>query len=274
LRPLKSFAALLANILTRFRRSRTARRLRKSRIPELRWRNILNQVNVLQQLTPDEQHRLRELTSQFLRIKAFSGAGGLEVDDSMRILIAAQACLLILELDLDYFDGWHEIIVYPDSFVVQRETYDTVGLVHDAQQVLGGEAWSRGPVILSWSDARPGAYPHGEGSNVILHEFAHKLDMLNGAANGMPPLHKDMPRETWTHAFQHAYDNLQHVLEYRHHSGIDPYAAVSPAEFFAVTSELFFENPHRLQQVYPDVYAQLQLFYRQDPLRRQADQKH
>ena len=246
--------------------------LRKARIPELRWRDTVSQVAVLQRLNSVERHRLRELASEFLQVKAFSGAGGLVLNAEMRTLIAAQACLLILELDLGYFDGWHEIIVYPDPFVVRRDEIDTTGLVHATRHVLGGEAWSRGPVVLSWSDARPGAYPHGEGSNVILHEFAHKLDMLNGAANGMPPLHKDMRLETWTRVFQHAYDDLYRRREHHHHSCIDNYALENPAEFFAVTTEIFFENPQCIVHLYPELYDQLQQFYRQDPLRRQSNQ--
>jgi Mlc titration factor MtfA (ptsG expression regulator) len=263
---------LIEKVIASFRRAHEARQLRKTRIPELRWRDAVSQVEVLQHLSPAERHRLRELASEFLRMKAFSGAGGLELTADMRTLIAAQACLLILELDLSYFDGWHEIIVYPDPFVVRRDETDAAGLVHAAQHVLGGEAWSQGPVVLSWSDARPGAHPHGEGSNVILHEFAHKLDMLNGAANGMPPLHKDMLRETWTRVFQHTYDDLYHTLERHHHSPIDPYAVESPAEFFAVTTEYFFESPQRLLHLYPDLYDQLRQFYRQDPLQRETNQ--
>lgn len=245
-----------------------ARRLRKTRIPEQRWLSTVSQANVLRHLHHIDQHRLRELTSRFLQQKSFSGSGDLVVDDAMRTLIAAQACLLILGLDLDYFDGWHEIIVYPDTFIVRRETVNAAGLVQEGTQALGGEAWSHGPVILSWADACPGVYPHGEGSNVILHEFAHKLDMLNGAANGMPPLHKEMHHETWTQVFQNAYDDLSRALASGHPVMIDPYAAQSPAEFFAVTTETFFESPHRLQRTYPEVYNQLQLFYRQDPLNR------
>lgn len=263
---------LLSKLLTNLKRTRTARRLRKSRIPEMRWRTILIQVSVLQHLSQSERHRLRELASEFLRIKVINGAGGFEVNDEVRGIIAAQACLLILELDLHYFDGWHEIIVYPDTFVVNREISDSVGLVHEARQVLGGEAWSRGPVILSWMDASHSDDSHGEGANVILHEFAHKLDMLNGEANGMPPLHDDMHRETWTTVFQQAYDDLVRKLESQQPATINPYAAENPAEFFAVTSELFFDNPQKLLHVYPDLYAQLKLFYRQDPYQRQLDQ--
>lgn len=264
-------SVLMSNFLTSVKRIYAAWQLRKTRIPALRWHHAVAQVSVLRHLNHVEQHRLREMTSRFLHKKSFSGAGDLGIDDAMRLLIAAQACLLVLELDLDYFDGWHEIIVYPDTFVVRRETSDAAGLVHETAQALGGEAWSRGPVILSWADARPGAHAHGEGSNVILHEFAHKLDMLNGVANGMPPLHNDMHRETWSQVFQQAYDDLRNALASGRPVNLDPYAAENPAEFFAVTTEAFFERPHRLQRAYPAVYAQLRQFYRQDPVTRYPD---
>ena len=265
----------LTDLLLRLIRVREAWRLRKTRIPESCWRDTVARLPLLQQLTAAERHRLRELTGEFLRVKSFSGEGGLVLNDEMRVLIAAQACLLILALDMRYFDGWYEVIVYPDSFVVRRDETDESGLVHEASRVLGGEAWSLGPVILSWSDANPrsdpGAHLHGDASNVILHEFAHKLDMLNGVANGMPPLHKEMRQEIWTRVFQHAYDDLSHRLERHQHSCIDPYALENPAEFFAVSSETFFENPRCIFQSYPELYQQLQLFYRQDPLQRQAN---
>ncbi|MEJ2554168.1 MAG: zinc-dependent peptidase, partial [Gammaproteobacteria bacterium] len=142
------------------------------------------------------------------------------------------------------------------------------GVVHRTRRALGGESWGQGPVILSWRDAQPDAHPHGHGSNVILHEFAHKLDMLNGAANGMPPLHGDMSRSAWTAALSSAYDDLYHQLLRYHHTAIDPYAAESPAEFFAVLTETFFELPQRLQETYPAVYEVFRQFYRQDPLLR------
>jgi Mlc titration factor MtfA (ptsG expression regulator) len=258
----------VAEIITWIRRARAASRMRKYRIPEMRWRAALSRVNVLQRLTPAEQHRLRELAGEFLHVKAFSGAGGLVVDDEMRTLIAAQACLLILELDSSYYDGWHEIIIYPDSFVVRRDEVDANGLVHEAHRILGGEAWGQGPVILSWADAHPDNHAQPRTSNVILHEFAHKLDMLNGAANGMPPLHKEMQQETWTRVFQHAYDELERRREHHQHSCIDSYALENPAEFFAVSTETFFENPHCIFQSDPALYEQLRQFYRQDPLRR------
>lgn len=256
----------LTHFVTWFKRLHTARQLRKVRIPESQWRNAVAQLEIIQRLSPAERHHLRELASLFLRLKVINGAQGLIITEDMRTLIAVQACLLILALDLSYFDGWSEIIVYPDPFIVRREVVDGVGLVHSDQQVLGGEAWTRGPVVLSWADARPGAQPHGVCSNVVLHEFAHKLDMLNGAANGMPPLHATMHRPTWTRVFEQAYNELQQSLESHHHTGIDPYAATNPAEFFAVMSECYFTCPLHVLHFNPALYEQLRQFYRQDPL--------
>ena len=248
--------------------------LYQSRVSYSLWHDCISQIPVLVILAHQEQHRLRKLVSLFLHKKTITGAGGLIVDSPMRVIIAAQACLLILNLDLNYFGGWSEVIVYPGTFIVTRGERDTTGLLHETRRTLGGEAWSRGPVILSWADAQPGGHPHGSASNVILHEFAHKLDMLNGSANGMPPLHANMARKNWTASLSKAYENLYHHIERHHHTTIDPYAAESPAEFFAVLTEVFFEQPARLHHLYPDVYQQLHLFYKQDPLQRISATSH
>lgn len=251
--------------MNRLQRWRQQRLLRKHRIPLHTWEQALAPVTVLRRLNHQERHRLRERVTEFLRDKTLNGAQGLYISEEMRVQIAAQACLLILNLDLDYYDGWHEIIVYPDAFVTEHEEYDEAGVLHRTPHALDGESWQQGPVILSWRDAHPGAHPHGPGSNVILHEFAHKLDMLNGAANGMPPLHSDMSRPAWTAAFTAAFNDLNRQLAHHRHTTIDPYAAESPAEFFAVLTEYFFEQPQHLHRVYPEVYNQLKQFYRQDP---------
>lgn len=240
--------------------------LRKKRIPIGIWQSSVDRLPVLQRLTNTELNRLRGLSSLFLHEKAINGARGLEVSQEMRIQMAAQASLLILNLDLDYYDGWHEIIVYPDSFVVQHEEVDAAGVVHQRRRVLDGEAWGRGPVIFSWEDARPNSLGRATGSNVIIHELAHKLDMLNGEANGMPPLHKAMKRQQWTDVFTEAFNQLTTQLQYPEGETIDPYAAESPAEFFSVTTEYFFEAPYILHQIFPGVYGELRKFYRQDPL--------
>lgn len=242
--------------------------LRKKRIPIGLWQSSVDRLPVFQRLTNTELNRLRGLSSLFLHEKAINGARGLEVTEEMRIQVAAQASLLILNLDLDYYDGWHEIIIYPDSFVVQHEEVDAAGVVHQRRRVLDGEAWGRGPVIFSWEDARLNSLGPATGSNVIIHELAHKLDMLNGEANGMPPLHRTMNRQQWTDVFTQAFNQLTAQLEVFEDETIDPYAADSPGEFFSVTTEYFFEAPQILFQEYPKVYEELRKFFRQDPLGR------
>ena len=255
-------------LLNRFFRWRKQRQLRLSRIPAKLWQRVVDDSLIVFHLDQQELHQLRELASLFLTRKTITGAGGLDVDDYMSAVIAAQACVLILNLDLDYYDGWVEVIVYPDAFIVSREVRDEIGVVHKQRSVLGGEAWGRGPLILSWKDAQPNEYSNGTGSNVILHEFAHKLDMLDGAADGTPPLHPDMVLNTWIDSFTDTFKQLRKQIEHHQRTEIDPYAAENPAEFFAVVSEEFFAAPEQLHQYHAGVYQQLRLFYRQDPLQR------
>jgi len=256
------------DLLRRWRRRRLARRLRDSRLPLSLWLRVRQASLLHYHLGFAERLRLRQLAGLFLQRKRIVGAGGMTLDDYRRCVIAAQACLPILELDLDDYNGWSEVIVYPDAFIVQHDEPDANGLIHEHQRVLSGEAWSRGPLILSWRDARPGTRHRRQGNNVIIHECAHKLDMQNGAANGMPPLHRGMDRREWTRVFSASYRRLLRQIERHRRPPIDPYAAESPAEFFAVVSEEFFEVPARLHQAEPRVYRQLRLYYRQDPFGR------
>jgi MtfA peptidase len=209
--------------------------------------------------------RLRALTAIFLREKTFVAVYGLELDDVMRTRIAVQACLPVLNLDLDWYLGWETLIIYPGRFGHRRNEVDEDGLVHEWDQVMSGEAWEQGPVILSWADVE--ASGRLEGYNVVIHELAHKLDMRNGVPDGFPPLHRDMEVQAWTRVFTSAFDDMNHRLASGAPTALDPYAAEDPAEFFAVLSEYFFELPALLHEVYPDVHAQLSAFYRQDPLR-------
>lgn len=250
------------------RRAWLADRLWRSRIAYPVWRTVIDTVPTLRYLGRPERVRLRQLAGRFLARKSITGVGNLHIEPLMRVRIAAQACLPILGLDLGYYRGWSEVLVYPDSFVVPSEEADADGVVHRERRVLSGESWHRGPVILSWADILAGSEPHAGVFNVIVHEFAHKLDMLNGDANGMPPLHPDMDRRRWTDVLSHAYDDLCARVDAWEDTGIDPYATENPAEFFAVLTELFFEDPGVLLVRYPAVYQQFRLFYRQDPERR------
>lgn len=242
------------------------RRLRHARLPDLQWQWAIAKRPSLSGLSEREQERLRDLASLFLAEKVLEPAGGLALTAQIGPLIAAQACLPILNLGLDYYRGWRSVILYPAGFLVHHQYTDATGLVHNVHRPLIGEAWERGPVILSWADVEQ--LPPEPGLNVVIHEMAHKLDMLNGAVNGLPPLHSDMAVSDWSRAFNAAYQHLCHSVDQSLPTVLDPYAAESPGEFFASVSEAFFETPERVSAVYPEVYWQLQAFYRQDPLAR------
>jgi Mlc titration factor MtfA (ptsG expression regulator) len=244
-----------------FRRWRRNRIIARASLDPALWRQTLGRLPFLRGLSDAERERLREAVILFLHRKSIHGAGGLKLDAGMQLQIAVQACILILNLDIDYYRGWIEVIVYPDEFVPTIEYTDEDGVVHKEHEPRAGEAWLQGPVILSWADVAPSA----DGVNVVIHEFAHKLDMLNGDANGFPPLHHGMSREAWSRAFTAAYADFRRRVDVDEEVAIDPYAAESPGEFFAVMSEAFFEIPHAVSGLYPQVYDQLRLFYRQDP---------
>jgi hypothetical protein len=245
---------------------RRERVLKRSSIDDAAWRLAVARYPFTRSLPEADRARLRDLTVLFLHDKSIVGAGGLEVRDEMRTGIAAQACMLVLNLGLDWYRGWVEVIVYPDEFVAEYEYLDDSGVAHHVEQPMTGESWLAGPVILSWADAEQRG---GEtGYNVVIHEFAHKLDMRNGEANGFPPLPAGMERDAWTRTFAAAYEDFCRRAERDEDTGIDPYAAESPAEFFAVLSEAFFEVPRTVLAAYGEVYRQLAAFYRQDPAAR------
>ncbi len=220
----------------------------------------------------DRQH-LRQLAHHLLQGKTFSPVAGAAPSGGDIAAIVTQAALPILNLGTSWYRGWSEVVLYPAEFAYEGEQVDEIGVVHRVRQVRAGEAWTGGPLLLSLDSVRMSGWL--EGYNVVIHEFAHKLDMNNGSVNGFPPLHSDMQAETWSQVFSDAFAHLGReldALEDEDQSRIDPYAAESPAEFFAVMSEYFFEWPELLHDSYPAVYEQLRLFYRQDPLGRLAPQ--
>ena len=229
------------------------------------WQAVMERP-VFDGLNAEERTRLRELATKLLADKAFSGADDLQVDDGMATAIAAFAALPVLNIGYGWYEGWREIVVYPGEYVYDGEQMDEAGVVHHVRHVRSGEAMAGGPMVLSWQDVEYSGL--GEGFNVVIHEFAHKLDMKNGEANGRPPLHSGISPANWARDFQAAYDDLCHRVDNGEETMIDPYATDSPAEFFAVLSEYFFEAPDVLQQEYLAVYGQLVSFYKQDPLAR------
>ena len=254
-----------------FKKRRRARVLREARLDENAWVQALERYHFTQVLSDMERERLHERVILFLDEKPVHAARGLHMDAGVKLAIAVQACILILNLDLDWYRPWTEVIVYPGGFLARREEVDEVGVVHTYDEEMSGESSGSGIVVLSWADAQmAGQKPNGRGYNVVIHEFAHQLDMLNGDANGFPPLHRDMKRADWAAAFGAAYEHFCKRVDDWEDTGIDDYASDSPAEFFAVLSEAFFETPHTVLQEYPAVYEQLKLFYRQHPAGREA----
>ena len=240
--------------------------IQRSTITAQQWNEAYARLPLLSGLTDDEKQRLRELTILFLHQKAFEGAHDLEITQVMVLTIALQACLPILNLKLEDYDGWISVIVYPATFIPKRVVTDEDGVVHYVESGLAGESWQRGPVILAWDETEQAGIIDGQ--NLVIHEFAHKLDMQNGEANGYPPLHAEMDPSAWVRAFTAGYENFRQKCIDRESIGINCYGASSPAEYFAVFSEVFFERPDVLREYYKDIYEQLRQYYRQDPFAR------
>lgn len=236
----------------------------KITIDDAQWRRVEQTLPFLGYLASADRMRLRQLARSFLARKEWSSAAELPLDGDLQLSISLQACLPILNLGLDWYDGWVGIVVYPGDFVIPRRLMDADGVMHEFDDEVMGEAWEGGPVLLSWT-ADQDTGRTGERINVVIHEFAHKLDMLHGDANGMPPLHENMSTQAWISTMQAAYDDFCDRVDGGEDTALDPYAAENPAEFFAVTSEAFFEAPMPLRRDYPAVYEQLKAFYRQDP---------
>lgn len=245
-----------------FRCWRRQRILRKNPIAETDWQWARARLPWLRALDRDQLGRLREFTTWFLHEKRFYGAGGLTPEPDMCLTVAVLACLPVLELGYDWLDGWTTVIFYPGEFRVRHRHEDEHGLVSEEVGELAGEAWEGGPLVLSWTDVAAAVEYPEDGENVVFHEIAHKLDMQNGGPNGMPPLHRGMDARAWARDMQAAFDAMNAALDQEQETEIDPYAATDPAEFFAVTSEYYFEAPKVLRSAMPAVHAHLERFYR------------
>jgi MtfA peptidase len=256
------------SVLDSIRKWKRKRVLASSAIPEPLWREALETLSFVAIYTDAELARLRELSVMFLSEKSIVGGGSFEVTPVMRVIIAIQACVLILHLDPRYLDGWENVIVYPDEFVTDLEFEDDAGVVHRRRESLAGEAVLGGPVVLSWHDVQASADWDSAGMNLVIHEFAHKLDMRSGDANGCPPLPAEMPPRSWQKTMSAAFEHFSARVEKGEETAIDPYASESPAEFFAVLSEVFFADPTLLLHEYPKIYELFSWFYKQDPASR------
>ena len=245
------------------RRLGDALRPRPEPISDARWQAAVAACALLQPLDGMQDRRLRELCARFLADKQFVALAGAELDEQRCLLIAAQACLPVLELDYDYLRGWYQVLVYPDEFHMRNEHHDEeTGVVTDMEDSRIGEAWDYGPLVLSWADIEHDlADPHS-GYNVIIHEIAHKLDMRCGAANGIPPLPPSLPRSEWKRTFQQAYEAHQSAVDAGQEALLDADAAESPDEFFAHAAEAWFSNPALVAAAMPQVAELLRRLFR------------
>jgi len=257
-------------MLACFKRWRRRRYLRDHLVSESDFSSALGRTPACDGLDREALARLRRLVTLFLHEKVFDAVNQAEITPHDRLHIAASACLPILNLGIDAYDEWTTVIVYPDEFLVDYEEEDEAGVVHSGRDLRAGEAWERGPLVISLGDVHARSAP--EGYNVVIHECAHKLDMCSGSPNGFPPLHRGMSVSHWAGAFTRAYEDMRRRIEFGEETPLDGYAAESPAECFAVFSEYFFEAPHRLRAAYPAVYEQLVQYYRQDPAARLAEE--
>ncbi|MBK6337135.1 MAG: zinc-dependent peptidase [Betaproteobacteria bacterium] len=254
-------------LLRKWRRERV---LKGAAIPDALWHEACATLPFLDLYDAGEIDRLRALVVLFLDAKAIVGARGHEVTPLQRVIIAIQACVLILELDLAWYDDFENVIVYPDEFVPGWEYEDEAGVVHRQEGPLAGEAMPHGPVALSWPDVAASGDWDTAGMNLVIHEFAHKLDMRSGDANGCPPLPPGLSLRTWTTRLDAAYAHFHARVQLGRHTHIDPYAAESPAEFFAVLAEVFFADPLCFRREYRGLYELYVQFFRQDPAARVA----
>lgn len=249
---------------------KTRRRVALRRAPfPAAWSEIVaRNVPYVARLNDADRAELIGHVQVFLAEKRFEGCAGLEITDEIRVTVAAQACVLLLHRQTDYYPGLDAILIYPGTYVVPAGQYTPEGLVTDDPQVRIGESWLRGEVVLAWDSVLAGARDLHDGHNVVLHEFAHRLDQESGEGNGTPPLASGARYAAWPRVLGREYDALVRETLHHHRTLLDPYGATNPAEFFAVVTETFFEKPEQLRARHPELYQQLADFYRQDPAAR------
>lgn len=231
------------------------------------WRELLEQhVPLYPWLSADEREQLCALVRIFLAEKRFHGCAGLDVTDAMRVVIAAQACMLLLNRRAGVYPQLQHILLYPGAFLHRGERHNADGTVSEVEEERLGESWQDGKVILSWDDILYDLDNPDDGHNVVLHEFAHQLDAESGSENGTPPLRHNDSAE-WVALMTREYEALGRAAEAEQETFLDPYGATAPAEFFAVLTETFFELPNDLEHFHPDLFEQLLRFYQTDPRR-------
>lgn len=258
------FAAFLVWVLRlQLQRSRRNNLFLKPLPPD--WIQILEKnVSIYSLLPQNLREELHGRINIFLDEKEFIGCAGLQISNEIRVTIAGNACILLLKRDKRCFPRFTTILIYPDTYVSREVKSDGLVVVHE-ESVRAGESWYRGPVVLSWADVMRGSLNNSDGHNVVLHEFAHKLDEENEIMNGLPVLRDSSHYAEWAEVLSKEFDSLLIRVDRGTNSVIDAYGAVSPSEFFAVATESFFEKPLLMKNKLPDLYQQFKRFYNLDP---------
>ncbi len=244
---------------------RRREKIRNGPFPAEWLERIEKNVPLYRRLDATDQKELRGHILVFLAEKNFEGCGGLELSEEIKVTIAAQACILLLHRETDYYPGLYSILVYPGAFVVKGYVELTPGFHIQTEQVHLGESWKHGWLILSWDVVLANASDIHDGHNVVLHEFAHQLDSEDGMANGAPQLPRRSMYIAWARILGKDFVRLRHEAQEGLPTVLDQYGATNPAEFFAVATECFFEKPVQLQRKHPELYERLKLYFRQDP---------
>jgi hypothetical protein len=245
------------------RRRRDA--IRRRQFPA-EWRAFIEKnVPYVACLSAEDREELVGHIQVFLAEKHFEGCRGLQMTDEARVTIAAQACVLLLHRQTEYYPNLVSILVYPTTYLVPGGQSTPNGLVAEGTQARLGESWARDVVVLAWDSVLSGAADIHDGHNVVLHEFAHQLDQESGMGDGAPALPRRSMYVAWARVLGHDFDQLVRDTAHHHRTLIDRYGATNPAEFFAVATETFFEKPRQLRSKHPELYLQLQQFYSQDP---------
>jgi hypothetical protein len=229
------------------------------------WLSILDKVPYYQKLSLLDKEELKQHILVFLAEKNFVGCGGLTINDEIRVTIAAQACVLLLHRQTDYYPGLQSILVYPAAYIAKATRHLAGGIVEEGFDVREGESWHHGSVVLSWDDIRRDSANVRDGHNVVFHEFAHQLDSSEGQGDSSAVLRHRSTFITWARVLHKNFIKLQQDLSSSRPTLLGSYAGQDPAEFFAVATEYFFERPKDLQKTYPDLYRELSNFYHQDP---------
>lgn len=244
-----------------YRKKRKRQQIASQPFPK-EWRQILrNNLPFFYKMPSDLQLQLKDKMQIFMAEKDFVGRKGQDITAEVKVTIAAQACMLLLNRSTDFYPFLKTIVVYPAAFITRHNRYDASGIQSEEPRVLLGESWNRGQVVLSWTDSANGGADFEDGHNLVIHEFAHQLDGESGVTNGAPPLSSEHSYDKWAQIMSHEFNELQRKAANGEHTLLDKYGATNPAEFFAVATEIFFEKPKQLRQLHSELYLQLSQYY-------------